>query len=446
MMVWTWSVFRCSEGGPVLARDPVWNTVAGMIFERCYRRFGVSVGVLASGVMSSLSAFTPTEDGMYAVFTTSLGECAVELFYESVPMTVANFVSLAEGSRNWIDSQTGEIRSDPFYDGITFHRIADLDGHPAREAYIIQGGSRDGTGRDGPGYLFPDEIVPPLFFDQGGYFAMANAGPNTNGSQFFFTLAATTHLDSAHTIFGRVVSGSEVLESIAQVETNAAGKPLVPVVMETVEILREGAGAVAFDVDAWRLPVVKPLATSWRDGLPILQFPLKPDAFYYFYGSPDLINWSELTFDDVDAGSSERDLSSFLTGGGSLFVRPSEVLVPSPESRPGKTLSLELDNGAMDLVLDLRDDGLGEYDFHTVTSINEIRISSGIEYYGWVPVGNSVQIYVFYELTPMGDKGLVDTQIYLKFTDETSGTAMVRFLGANPIFVTGTFTFVDTGN
>ena len=165
-------------------------------------------------------------EGMYAVIETDKGNILTELFFDKTPITVANFVALAEGRAGQKE------KKGPFYDGLAFHRVVD--------GFVIQGGDPKGNGTGGPGYRFPDEIVEELTFDKEGLLAMANAGPGTNGSQFFITLAATPHLNGRHTIFGRVVSGNDqnVVKSIVQGDK-----------MKKVSIVRKGAAAEAFVAD-----------------------------------------------------------------------------------------------------------------------------------------------------------------------------------------------------
>ena len=158
--------------------------------------------------------------GLYARFTTSAGTFLVRLFEKETPKTVANFVGLAEGTKAWSDPATGEKRSTPFYNGLAFHRvIAD---------FMIQGGCPLGNGTGGPGYKFEDEVDPrknPLKHET-GVLSMANAGPGTNGSQFFITHSPQPHLDGKHTVFGRVTSGMDVVNRIRQ------GDKMLKVVIE----------------------------------------------------------------------------------------------------------------------------------------------------------------------------------------------------------------------
>lgn len=166
--------------------------------------------------------------GLYARFATSEGEFIVRLFDERAPKTVANFVDLAEGTKDPATGKPAQVK--PFYDGLIFHRIID--------GFMIQGGDPLGNGRGGPGYTFADEFDPKLAFDRPGLLAMANRGPNTNGSQFFITLDATTWLNGKHTIFGEVIEGMDVVRKIGHVKTGAGDVPLKPVVTEHLTIQR----------------------------------------------------------------------------------------------------------------------------------------------------------------------------------------------------------------
>ncbi|MET9019388.1 peptidylprolyl isomerase [Actinopolymorpha sp. NPDC004070] len=171
----------------------------------------------------------------FATLRTSKGNVVIRLFPDHAPKTVQNFVGLAEGTREWVNPETGEKSSDRFYDGLTFHRII--------EGFMTQGGCPLGTGTGGPGYRFGDEIHPDLRFDRPYLLAMANAGPNTNGSQFFITAGPTPHLNGRHTIFGEVEdkASQAVLDEINSVPTGQMDRPLEPVILESVDIERREA-------------------------------------------------------------------------------------------------------------------------------------------------------------------------------------------------------------
>jgi peptidyl-prolyl cis-trans isomerase A (cyclophilin A) len=166
-----------------------------------------------------------------AHFTTTEGSFTIRLFEDEVPNTVGNFVGLAEGSKEWTDPKTGQRVKRPYYDGLIFHRVI--------EGFMIQGGDPLGTGTGGPGYKFADEFSPKLRHTKAGILSMANAGPNTNGGQFFITLAATPWLDNKHSVFGEVVDGLDVVRKIGSTATSKPGdRPLKPISIQTVRIER----------------------------------------------------------------------------------------------------------------------------------------------------------------------------------------------------------------
>jgi len=163
-----------------------------------------------------------------ATLRTSQGTVQVRLFPDHAPKTVRNFVELAGGSREWTDPRTRRATTGKLYDGTVFHRVI--------PQFMIQGGDPLGTGTGGPGYQFADEIHPDLRFDRPYLLAMANAGPGTNGSQFFITVVPTPHLNGKHTIFGEVIDGADVVDRISQVQTGRNDRPVQDVVLESVSI------------------------------------------------------------------------------------------------------------------------------------------------------------------------------------------------------------------
>ncbi|PSL05159.1 peptidyl-prolyl cis-trans isomerase A (cyclophilin A) [Haloactinopolyspora alba] len=169
-------------------------------------------------------------DELHATLHTNHGDITVQLFPHHAPKTVRNFVELAQGEREWVHPQTGEKSTDRLYDGTIFHRII--------PGFMIQGGDPQGDGRGGPGYEFGDEFHPELVFDRPYLLGMANAGPGTNGSQFFITVGPQPHLNRKHTIFGEVAdaAGRQVVDTIAQVPTGAQDRPVDPVVIESVDV------------------------------------------------------------------------------------------------------------------------------------------------------------------------------------------------------------------
>ena len=164
---------------------------------------------------------------MFATFKTSLGDIRVQLKPETAPKTVENFVGLATGKKEWTDPRSAEKRNDSLYAGTVFHRVI--------PNFMIQGGDPLGTGTGGPGYKFEDDTKGGPSFDKPGLLAMANAGPNTNGSQFFITEVPTPWLTGKHTIFGEVVAGFDVVQKIVQVPSSG-DRPKTPVVLESVEV------------------------------------------------------------------------------------------------------------------------------------------------------------------------------------------------------------------
>jgi peptidyl-prolyl cis-trans isomerase A (cyclophilin A) len=165
-----------------------------------------------------------------ATFVTSKGTIVCELFPAQAPETVANFVGLATGTKEYKDPKTGAMKKGKFYDGLTFHRVI--------PQFMIQGGDPLGTGTGGPGYQFKDEIDPSLKFDKTGKLAMANAGPGTNGSQFFITVAPTPWLNGHHTIFGQVISGQDVADAISKMG-DSNGTPSTPITIKNLTIKTE---------------------------------------------------------------------------------------------------------------------------------------------------------------------------------------------------------------
>jgi peptidyl-prolyl cis-trans isomerase A (cyclophilin A) len=166
----------------------------------------------------------------YATLKTNRGDVTLKLFPDHAPATVRNFVGLATGEQEYKDPRTGKTTTGNFYDGVTFHRVI--------EGFMIQGGDPQGDGRGGPGYTFKDEFHPELQFDRPYLLAMANAGPGTNGSQFFITVGKTPHLNRRHTIFGEVADAESraVVDTIATTATGPGDRPVEPVVIESVVV------------------------------------------------------------------------------------------------------------------------------------------------------------------------------------------------------------------
>ena len=201
---------------------------------------------LISFLFISLTASAGTlADGLYAKMQTSKGEIVLRLFYKRAPLTVSNFVGLAEGSKEWKDPVNGKARKTRYYDGLSFHRVI--------KDFMIQGGDPLGTGTGGPGYTFQDEFHPELKHSKAGILSMANAGADTNGSQFFITHVPTPHLDNKHSVFGEVVEGMKVVNDIVKGD-----------LINTVTIIRKGESAKSFD----SLSIAKRIAEQNRKIIP----------------------------------------------------------------------------------------------------------------------------------------------------------------------------------
>jgi len=192
-----------------------------------------TVNVIVNG-----DSISDLQNGLYTKFETNKGDILVKLNTEKAPLTSANFVALAEGNHPAVSEQ---YKGKPFYDGLTFHRVI--------PNFMIQGGDPQGNGMGGPGYKFDNETSPELSHEK-GVISMANSGPNTNGSQFFITVANTKQLDGSYNVFGKVVAGQAVADSISAVPRNNRDKPNEPVIMETVKIIRIGKEAKDFDAPA----------------------------------------------------------------------------------------------------------------------------------------------------------------------------------------------------
>jgi peptidyl-prolyl cis-trans isomerase A (cyclophilin A) len=167
---------------------------------------------------------------VYATLKTSMGDIVIQLFEDKAPKTVANFVELATGTKEWTDPKTKEKVKRPFYNGLIFHRVI--------PDFMIQGGDPLGNGTGGPGYRFEDEFHPDLKHSKPGILSMANAGPNTNGSQFFITHKATPFLDNRHSVFGEVIKGQNVIDAIAKTPRDPRDRPVKEVVLQEVVITR----------------------------------------------------------------------------------------------------------------------------------------------------------------------------------------------------------------
>ncbi len=222
--------------------------------------FKHSIKIIAIALFATLIScgdrYPDLEDGLYAEFVTSMDTMVVKLHYDKTPVTVANFVLLAEGNHPMVDSV---FKGKKFYNGLIFHRVMDN--------FMIQGGDPTGTGSGSPGYRFGDEFDETLKHDKPGVLSMANSGPNTNGSQFFITEKETPWLDNIHTVFGEVVLGLDVQDSISNVKVGPGNRPIKDVVIKEVNIIRKGYDARNFDA-----------LKTWETELPKLEEKAKQKA------------------------------------------------------------------------------------------------------------------------------------------------------------------------
>lgn len=186
--------------------------------------------LLSAGFATAGEKEKSVAEPLYSTLKTNMGVIVIRLFDDKAPKTVENFVGLATGTKEWTDPRTGQKVKRPLYNGTIFHRVI--------PGFMIQGGDPLGRGTGGPGYRFADEFHPELRHGKAGILSMANAGPNTNGSQFFITLGPTPHLDNRHSVFGEVVQGQEVVVAIGNSPRGASDRPVKDVVLQEVVISR----------------------------------------------------------------------------------------------------------------------------------------------------------------------------------------------------------------
>ncbi|MFD0892907.1 peptidylprolyl isomerase [Luteolibacter ambystomatis] len=359
---------------------------------------------------------------VYADFQTSLGNFTCQLNYAETPKTVANFVTLAEGTRPWLDESTGLVSTirpaKLFYDGLTFHRVVDNEGFR-----IIQAGSRKGDGTDGPGYNFPDEFkesVPASYkFDQPYLLAMANSGLNTNESQFFITGCPITQLEGKHTVFGHVISGQNVVEAILSVPTTSDDqnpdnddlqKPLTPVVIQHVAIRRVGRDATRFVATRVTLPKVTAprFRSATTPGVRVfLAFNQAAKTVARSYYSEDAGATWELSSGRY-IGPGEKMLTSMLLDipaasvDYDLMHRLSLITYPADLVTPGEYLNTQFyaENESGSYLF--RFNSNGEYEYHIETASSEIkegkfyddRVPSKNQFY-YVAEGYSAEMYFY---------------------------------------------------
>lgn len=288
---------------------------------------------MKSLALLSLSVL-PASAQIFADVSTTLGDFSIELYYADSPKAVANFITLAEGTRAWVDSATGEVRSNtPYYDGIIFHRVI--------YDFMNQAGSQNGQGTDGPGYNIPDEVGNGLLHDEPYLLSAANSGPNTNGSQFFTTVVPTPWLDGIHTVYGKIVTGTDTIDTINETPVNGS-RPVTPVTIESVTIRRVGAEAEAFDEFAQGLPTVTAVSpgqvTVQKNQELALSIKQPPGTTLNVFRSNNLQTWTNGQPQYVGAGDSP--LNDYLLGPPQQreFLRTNLVQWPADAAFPGSLL------------------------------------------------------------------------------------------------------------
>ncbi len=296
---------------------------------------------------AALAVFSPLcsaqyTNGIYAEFNTSMGSYTCRLESALAPKAVANFIGLATGQRGWLDLPSGVVKTNPFYNGTTFHRVM--------PGFMNQGGSPNGLGTDGPGYTFVDEFTPSLRHDGFGVLSMANSGKDSNGAQYFITVEPTPWLNDEHTIFGRLYGGSNVVYAINNVATNGNSKPLTNIVVNAINIRRIGPAAVAFDIHTNGLPVVTNLTLSIaKSGTNIsLSFSNRLYADTRIYASGYLTNWGWLGLGMDLTGVPTNSFTRGYTNN-SQFFRAAQIQYPAstlaPKTLSGRVLTVVFTNG-----------------------------------------------------------------------------------------------------
>lgn len=308
-------------------------------------------------------------NGIFADFTTSLGSFTCQLDYTNAPKTVANFIALATGERPWMDPASGQVRTNPFYNGLTFHRVV------AR--FMIQSGSPNGQGSDGPGYVIPDEFSPALKHTVPCVISMANSGPNSGGSQFFITVTNTSWLDNVHSVFGRVTTGTSVVHAISRVVTDSGDKPLTNVVVQNVAIRRVGTAAQSFNIHTCSLPAVAscPLRITVKTNTVTLQFTNSLNAGLFLRESTNLTAWTPSSL-GVDILPPVTNRAQLTQGVAPRYYALTRVQYPSstlaPRAVTNRNLTLFLNNGLGTITNRFNSTGGGTYNYEgdpgTITS------------------------------------------------------------------------------
>ncbi|MFA7368905.1 MAG: peptidylprolyl isomerase [Kiritimatiellales bacterium] len=365
----------------------------------------------------------PSADGLYATLQTTMGDVCFELYYTNVPRTVANFVSLAEGSRSWIDPRDGFISNEPYYNGIIFHRVIN--------GFMIQAGSPKGDGTDGPGYAFEDEFDPALRHDRPGIVSMANSGPDSNGGQFFITVDVYPYGNDMYSIFGSVVEGMSIVYNIAAVATDANDRPLEDVTVTNVFITRNGTDAQNFAVTNQALPEVMPLPIEIANSNGIkISTGTATSSYQYIYASTNLSDWVEYTsgYWPVPTGTAELSLSSDSRG----YFHAARVVYPMDKNRTGSPILHRLVIMVGSNVVTVEPDGINSGRVTVDSAPN-----AALTYWEWDPVPVRVRFILQSDYyNPFG--------FDLYYTSPTNGTCDVYLYNSGwQYFGAGTFTDQD---
>ena len=378
--------------------------------------------VLIVFVLAGLNASAQT-NGIFADFTTSLGTFTCQLSYSNAPKTVANFIGLATGQRPWLDITTGEVRTNGFYDGLTFHRVI--------SGFMDQCGSRNGLGTDGPGYAFVDEFSSSLNFNAPWVLAMANSGPDSNGSQFFVTVAPFTSGNNVYSVFGRVTSGTNVVAAINHVPTGSNDKPLTNVYLQHVEIRRVGAAALAFDINAAGLPNVTTTPLLLQPGSTNISL-LFSNRLYCdnrWYSTTNLNVWSENKL-GIDLSAPLTNHVALPLDASAKFFRFAQISYSSSTRAPknvlGRTLTMIFSAGQGTNTIIFNNAGGGSYNLPGAGS-------GTVTGYTWLQ-----DPYRGF-LWPITYSGLNEMTLQLNFSSSTNGAFSGTVYNSIPFSVSGTF-------
>src|SRR5260221_2486616 len=380
--------------------------------------------VLVFALLAAVGASAQT-NGIFADFNTSLGSFTCQLSYSNAPKAVANFIGLATGQRPWLDLTNGEVRTAPFYNGLTFHRVI--------KGFMDQTGSPNALGTDGPGYAFVDEFSSLLNFNTPWIMGMANSGPHSNGSQFFVTVEPYPSGNDTYTVFGRVVSRTNVVAAINQVSTDTTDKPLTNVYLQQVTIRRVGSAALATDINAQGLPVVTniPINLAEGSGNVSLTFSNRSYADNRWYSTTNLASWSQNKLGIEIAAPSSNSII-VLADTPQKFFRFAQVQYPSSTFAPkdvlSRTLTMNLiyTGGAATNTIVFDNSGGGTY---TLVGSSSGTVTS----YTWSQLPYNGLLY------PISYSGLYTMTLDLNFSSITNGTLTGTVYSTPSFSVTGTF-------